>query len=78
MTLRAHACEGCGSPANVHVMHDIGKPGSSHHLCMRCADRREDDPRPGHGALVGFLTLATGVILRFFTVRVGRLAARSA
>lgn len=43
MTARSYVCEDCGAPANVHVMHEIGRPGSAHHYCMRCTDIRSEN-----------------------------------
>jgi hypothetical protein len=38
MGQRLHRCERCGEPALVHIMHEVGRPGSVRHLCMTCAD----------------------------------------
>jgi hypothetical protein len=64
MTPRAYVCESCGAPANVHVMHEIGRPGSAHHFCMQCADGGQECASsrtlPSHGVVlivIGFLSV---------------------
>lgn len=69
MTPRSYCCECCGAPACVHVMHEVGRPGSVRHLCLRCADESEDpdDARASlnHGAIligIGLFILTTSIL----------------
>lgn len=70
MTPRSYVCEDCGAPANVHVMHEIGRPGSAHHYCMPCADIRSENTARRNRlnrdvpTVVGFLlVLGTALLL---------------
>lgn len=69
MVPQAHACECCGAPAKVHVMHEIGSPGSAHHFCMRCAEGCDDNLTQSdslnHSAVlvvIGFFLLTTSIL----------------
>lgn len=52
----------------MHVMHEIGRPGSARHLCMHCADRVPQDARGDCYVNIGAVIISVGLVLFFLSI----------